>query len=37
MPSFNNAQSLEFPLDLFFKPVVFVFGVLSLLGLLSLI
>lgn len=37
MPSKDNTQSLEFPVNLFVKPMVFVLGMVSLVALLSLI
>ena len=36
MPSKDNTQSLEFPVSLFVKPMVFVLGMVSLVALLSL-
>jgi len=32
-----NTNSLESPVDLFFKPALFVFGMISLVALLTLI
>lgn len=37
MPSKDNTQSLEFPVSLFAKPVIFVLGMISLVALLSVI
>lgn len=37
MPSENNMKSLEFPVDVFILPVLFIFAVISFVALVSLI
>jgi len=37
MPSKDNTESLEFPVSLFVKPMVFVLGMITLVALLSVI